>query len=107
MTAHPNLALPTTHPVGLPPHPCPLLQMVLSEVSSSSPTALQAVRLLAVYLKDGLQKEGVLEQVGAWTIDPTAASNPTVLLVAAMVYALEDNYVEALRICHNAANLEL
>eukprot|EP00887_Chlorella_sp_A99_P005270 scaffold1.g5270.t1 len=83
-------------------------ELVLSEIGPTSPAALQAVRLLAVYLKQGeAGREGVLEQVAGWLADPASASNVTVLLVAATVYALEGNYVEALRICHNAASLEL
>ena len=81
--------------------------MVLAEISSSSPMALQAVRQLALYLKDGSQREAVLAQVASWLTDMSCTNNATVLLVAGLVFLLEENYVEALKCCHSGLNLEM
>lgn len=39
------------------------MQLVLAEIGSDSPMALQAVKQLALYLKDSAKRESVLEQV--------------------------------------------
>ena len=78
---------------------------MLSEIEPSSPAALQAVKTLAQYLKGG--REAALEEVAAWLADPASASNATVLLVAGLLYALEDNHVEALKTCHSGTSLEM
>lgn len=80
-------------------------ELVMSEITPASPAALQAVRALALYAKQ--QREAALEQAAAWLADPACASNPTVLLVAGLLYALEGDYVEALRACHGGASLEM
>lgn len=67
--------------------------------------SLQAVKALALYMKD--QREAALEAAASWLTDPAAASNSTVLLVAGMLYALEENYVEALKACHTGGSLEM
>lgn len=87
-----------------PPHAC-RLQLVMSEISGASPMSLQAVKALALYMKD--QREAALEAAASWLTDPAAASNSTVLLVAGMLYALEENYVEALKACHTGGSLEM
>lgn len=46
-------------------------------------------------------------QAAGWRADPLAASNPTVLLIAGLLYALEEDYVEALRACHTGGSLEM
>ena len=83
----------------------PPLQLVMSEITGSSPMALQAVKALALYMKQ--QKEAALEAAAGWLADPAAASNPTVLLVAGLLYALEEDYVEALRTCHTGGSMEM
>ena len=69
--------------------------------------ALQAVKELALYLKDGAQREAVLGRVGEWLTDMSCTGNATVLLVAGLVYLLEENYVEALKCCHSGQSLEM
>lgn len=93
--------MPATHFGHLLP------QLVLAEINSSSPMALQAVRQLALYLKDAAAHSNVVEQVAAWMGDLSCSSNPTVLTVAGLVHMLEDNYVEALKCCHSGQSLEM
>lgn len=82
-------------------------QLVLSEISGSSPVALQAVKQLALYLKDEGARGAVVEQVAEWLGDMNYTNNATVLLVAGLVYLLEENYVEALKCCHSGQSLEM
>jgi hypothetical protein len=49
----------------------------------------------------------VLESFAALLADSSVASNPTLLLMAANVYALEGNAPEALKLCNAVQNLEL
>lgn len=53
----------------------------------------------------GVQDQ-VLGTLSEWLSDSACNRNPTVLLVAGMVYAHEGNYPEALKCCHNGAILE-
>lgn len=82
-------------------------ELVLAEIGSDSPMALQAVKQLALYLKDSAKRESVLEQVSAWLTDMSCTNNATVLLVAGLVFLLEENYVEALKCCHSGLSLEM
>lgn len=77
----------------------------MSEVTDASPAALQAVKALALYMK--AQREAALAAAAGWLTDPAAASNPTVLLIAGLLYCLEEDYVEALRCCHTGGSLEM
>jgi coatomer protein complex subunit epsilon len=81
------------------------VQLVMSEITSASPMALQAVKTLALYMKQ--QKEAALEAAAGWLSDPAAAANPTVLLIAGLLFALEENYVDALKACHTGGSLEM
>jgi len=82
-------------------------QLPISEINDDAPTALQAVKLLAVYLSDNNEKEKVLSTMQEWLADPSCASNVTLLNMAATVYQFEGNFVEALKCCHGAQSLEL
>lgn len=80
---------------------------VLNEVSKQSSSALRAVRLLAEYQGKKTDKDSVLETVAEWAQDNTLQRNDTVLLVIGLIYAAEQNYVEALRACSKGNSLEL
>ncbi|KAK9834048.1 hypothetical protein WJX81_005668 [Elliptochloris bilobata] len=82
-------------------------ELVINEVSESSAQALQAVKLLAQYLGDKIDKEMAVSVVAEWVADPACTSNAMTLLVAGMIYATEGNYVEALKACHTGLNLEM
>lgn len=81
--------------------------LVISEIHDSSPMALQAVKLLAQYLANKLPKEDLLQSLTDWLADSACNRNPTVCLVAGMIYAHEGNYVEALKCCHPGYSLEM
>jgi coatomer protein complex subunit epsilon len=81
---------------------------VISEISDSAPTALQAVKQLALYLSSADKRPGVLAALEALRSDPAVALNASLLLVLASVYAREGQYPEALKACHaGGASLEL
>lgn len=80
--------------------------MVLSEIGPDAGPALSAVRLLAQYLKGG-DAAGALEAVTAGLADPSSASNPTFLWVAAQVRFLEGDVPGALAVAGPARSLEL
>ncbi|OAE32922.1 hypothetical protein AXG93_399s1310 [Marchantia polymorpha subsp. ruderalis] len=82
-------------------------QLVIDEISSSAPTALQAVKLLAMYFQGGSNKEMALTSIQEWLADPAIASNPTLILVAGTIYAHERMYNDALKITHVGGTLDL
>lgn len=81
-------------------------ELVINEVSTSSPQTLQAVKLLAQYQGAKLTKEDVLKTLGEWLQDPTSNSNSMVVLVAGTIYTNEGDNVEALKALHNVSTLE-
>ncbi|CAK9263026.1 unnamed protein product [Sphagnum jensenii] len=82
-------------------------QLVIDEVNDSVPTAVQAVKLLALYLSGGEKKDQALANLAEWLADPAIASNPTLLLVTGVIYAHEQNYNEALKHTHVGGTLDL
>eukprot|EP00188_Purpureofilum_apyrenoidigerum_P004355 Plantae.Rhodophyta-Purpureofilum_apyrenoidigerum.ctg4869.p2 GENE.Plantae.Rhodophyta-Purpureofilum_apyrenoidigerum.ctg4869~~Plantae.Rhodophyta-Purpureofilum_apyrenoidigerum.ctg4869.p2 ORF type:complete len:322 (-),score=88.72 Plantae.Rhodophyta-Purpureofilum_apyrenoidigerum.ctg4869:1232-2116(-) len=79
---------------------------VLERVNDSSPLALQAVRLYALYLKDPSNKEIVFETLKVWLEDPVSSNNQIFLLFAAMIHAYEQDYDNALRCASKGDTLE-
>ena len=54
-----------------------------------------------------LLQDAILSTIQDWAQEPSYRNNATVLLVIGLIYAAEDNYVEALRACHTGVSLEL
>lgn len=52
-------------------------------------------------------QDDVLATISEWLADSACNRNPTVLLIAGMIYAYEGNYVEALKTCHTGLSLEM
>lgn len=52
-------------------------------------------------------QESVLSTVSEWLTDVACNRNPTVLLIAGILYAHEANYTEALKACSSGMSLEL
>eukprot|EP00270_Netrium_digitus_P008855 TRINITY_DN2673_c0_g2_i1.p1 TRINITY_DN2673_c0_g2~~TRINITY_DN2673_c0_g2_i1.p1 ORF type:complete len:290 (-),score=48.67 TRINITY_DN2673_c0_g2_i1:256-1125(-) len=82
-------------------------QLVIDEISSSSPTALQAVKLLAQYLGKPSETEQVLATLQEWLADSVIGKNTTLLLIAGTIYSHEQNYNDALKHTHAGGTLEL
>jgi coatomer protein complex subunit epsilon len=83
---------------------------VLSEIKPGAPAPLLAVRTLAEYLsapQGSSARSSAVAQVDSWLRDDvTAASNPTVQCIAAIVYLHEGSYAQALRAVRGGASLE-
>lgn len=80
--------------------------LVIDEITDSSATALQAVKLLAQYLA-GYDKELVIASLQEWLADPVIGKNPVLLLMAGTIYAHEQSYNDALKYTNSGATLEL
>jgi coatomer subunit epsilon len=52
-------------------------------------------------------QESVLSTIQEWLADASCNSNPHVQLIAAVIFAQESNFVDALKICHSGATLEM
>ena len=53
-------------------------------------------------------QEGVLASLEGWLSDSVIGKNPTLLLMAGIIYTHEQNYVEALKVTHTiSGDLEL
>jgi len=83
-------------------------QIVLDEIkdSPSTPTPLQAVKLLAVYLAKEDRRDIALTTLKEWMADGVTANNPTLQVIAATVYFHEGNYETAMRCVHQSNSLE-
>ena len=83
-------------------------QLVIDEVQEGAAgVALQAVKLLATYLSREADRETALVNLKAWLEDPSSANNPTLQLMAAQVYAHQEDYTEALKALRSGSTLEL
>ncbi|ONK60817.1 uncharacterized protein A4U43_C08F22970 [Asparagus officinalis] len=80
-------------------------QLVISEIDSNAPTALQAVKLLAVYLSG--DKEGAKSSLQEWLSDAAIANNPFLRLIAGIIYMHEQDYNEALKHTNAGGTMDL
>ncbi|KAJ6822154.1 coatomer subunit epsilon-1-like [Iris pallida] len=80
-------------------------ELVINEVDSSAPTALQAVKLLALYLSG--DKEGAKASLQEWLSDAAIANNPILRLIAGIIYMHEQDYNEALKYTNAGGTMEL
>jgi coatomer protein complex subunit epsilon len=82
-------------------------QLVMDEIPDDSPSALQAVKSLATYLANPLDRETQAQKMKDMLEDPAIAQNATVQLMAATIFAKEGEMVEAMRCCSTMLSLEL
>ncbi|THU44214.1 hypothetical protein C4D60_Mb02t05050 [Musa balbisiana] len=80
-------------------------QLVISEIDSSAPTALQAVKLLALYLSG--DKESAISSLQEWLSDSAISNNPVLRLIAGIIYMHEQDYNEALKHTNSGGTMEL
>ncbi|XP_008778603.2 coatomer subunit epsilon-1-like [Phoenix dactylifera] len=80
-------------------------QLVISEIDSSAPTALQAVKLLALYLAG--DKESAIASLQEWLNDAAIGNNPAFRLIAGIIFMHEQNYNEAFKHTNSGGTLEL
>lgn len=82
-------------------------QLVINEIDSSAPTGLQAVKLLAMYLSFPENKEATIGSLQEWLSDAAIGSNPTLRLIAGIIYMHEKDYSEALKHTNSGGTMEL
>lgn len=80
--------------------------IVLAEISDDAATSLLAVKLLASYLSGRTNTESALATISDWLSDAASSANPMVSLVAGLIYVNEENYIDALKACHQGRSLE-
>ncbi|KAK4270816.1 hypothetical protein QN277_019585 [Acacia crassicarpa] len=83
------------------------LQFVISEIDSSAATPLQAVKLLAQYFSNPENKESTISSLKEWLADPAIGNNPTLRLIAGIMFMHEQDYNEALKHTNAGGTLEL
>jgi coatomer protein complex subunit epsilon len=81
--------------------------IVLSEVKETSPPALRAIRLLAVYRAgDAAARAGAMGALNELIASPGAAADPNLCIVAAGLFCAEKDFQSALKVNQHAASLE-
>ncbi|CAN6447486.1 unnamed protein product [Victoria cruziana] len=83
------------------------LRLVINEIDESAPTALQAVKLLALYLSGPQHKESAISSLREWLDDPAIGNNPVLRLAAGIIYMHEQDYNEALKHTHSGGTMDL
>lgn len=72
--------------------------MVQSEIGDDAPTALQAVKLLATYRSHKEMRDTVKANLTSWLADSETGNNPTLQLVAGIIYMEEGDLEEAAKV---------
>lgn len=73
----------------------------------STPVALQAVKLYALYLSSAKAKASTLLTLEDWLQEPSTASNSTLQLLGATIYLQEEEYNKAFQaLQHSEGQLE-
>ncbi|XP_073003027.1 coatomer subunit epsilon-1-like [Typha latifolia] len=80
-------------------------KLVIEEVRESAPTALQAVKLLALYVAG--KKEAAISSLKEWLSDSAIGNNPVLRLIAGIIYMHEQDYSEALKHTNSGGTMEL
>eukprot|EP00850_Spirogloea_muscicola_P018382 SM000168S02581 [mRNA] locus=s168:54787:56812:+ [translate_table: standard] len=82
-------------------------QLVIDEIGPSAPTALQAIKILALYLSGTDGKDQALSSLQELLRDAALLNNTMLLLVAGTIYSHEQNYTEALKFTNSGSTLDL
>jgi coatomer protein complex subunit epsilon len=75
--------------------------LVLQKIRDDDPVSLQAVKLLATYMQSPNQFDNVCERLNSFKDDPATASDPTMLVIAAMICHHEGQFETALKYVHD------
>lgn len=80
--------------------------VVQSEIKTSAPPSLQALKLLARYLQSTSGRSSVVNELESELSGSVDLTNTALLVVAATIYCHEDNYEAALRVLNQSDALE-
>ncbi|KAJ1476206.1 coatomer epsilon subunit-domain-containing protein [Baffinella frigidus] len=83
--------------------------IVQSEIADDAQPALQAVKLLGSYMSstDKEVKEVAEQTLRVWLGDPATQNNPTVALVAGIIFLEKGELEEAAKVLHQGTTLEM
>lgn len=83
-------------------------QVVIDEVpdAPNTPIALQSVKLLARYLGAAGDREMIMVTLHEWLQDAVSSNNPTLQLVAAIIFMHENNTKDALKSIRHGTTME-
>ena len=68
--------------------------------------ALRAVKLLATVMSDPSNKEIAILQMQEWLGDSAASSNATLRFIAAILYIIDENLKDAIKLLVPSLNME-
>jgi len=81
--------------------------LVLQKIKDGDAVSLQAVKLLAQYMQSPESLDAVTGKLDQLMEDPSAGTDATLLIVAAMIYNREGQYEVSLKYIHNPSTLEM
>ncbi|KAI9177091.1 hypothetical protein LWI28_010942 [Acer negundo] len=82
-------------------------QLVINEIDDSAATALQAVKLLALYLSSPDNKESTISSLKEWLADSAIGNNSTLRLIAGIIFTHEEDFNEALKHTNTGGTMDL
>ncbi|KAL5794167.1 hypothetical protein ACOSP7_002761 [Xanthoceras sorbifolium] len=82
-------------------------QLVINEIDASAATALQAVKLLALYLSSPDNKESTISSLKEWLADSAIGNNSNLRLIAGIIFTHEEDFNEALKHTYTGGTMEL
>ncbi|KAK2648976.1 hypothetical protein Ddye_016465 [Dipteronia dyeriana] len=82
-------------------------QLVINEIDDSAATALQAVKLLALYLSSPDNKESTISSIKEWLADSAIGNNSTLRLIAGIIFTHEEDFNEALKHTNTGGTMDL
>ncbi|KAK0588449.1 hypothetical protein LWI29_001156 [Acer saccharum] len=82
-------------------------QLVINEIDDSAATALQAVKLLALYLLSPNNKESTISSLKEWLADSAIGNNSTLRLIAGIIFTHEEDFNEALKHTNTGGTMDL
>lgn len=80
--------------------------VVLDEIKPNSPERIQPLKLLAEYFHFKQKRDTIVAQLEQQLSGNVDIENDTLILVAATIYSLEQNYEAAFKILHTSESLE-
>src|SRR5690349_8403352 len=81
--------------------------LVIDTIKDNAPVDLQAVKLLATYTSPKHDNDIVFMALNEWLNDSNSANNPTLQLIAGIIYSNEGKFGEALKAVKSGTKLEM
>lgn len=78
----------------------------MDEITGSSPSELQSVRLLAEFLASPAKRDSVLDKLDKMVSTGFNPEDASMIIIAGTIYNHAQNYENALRVLHQGDHLE-